>query len=73
LAISEHATKFHPNFAMLQCELLATLIVKFDVFAKSFSNKPIQQKNLTQIWDLIPWIKKPKDKSKHSLLPWLDK
>lgn len=55
---------------MLQCELLALLIVKFNAFARSFDKN--QQSELLQIWDLLPWHKKPSKKSKHSLLPWLD-
>ena len=58
---------------MLQCELLALLIVKFNAFAKGFGGKTLPEE-LLQTWDLLPWHKDPsKDKkAKFGLLPWLD-
>ena len=59
---------------MLQCELLAILIVKFDNFARGFAGEKANLGELQQLWDYLPWHKKPEEdkKSKHSLQPWLD-
>ena len=58
---------------MLQCELLALLIVKFNAFTRSFDKDKTGE--LIQVWDLLPWVKNPDEdkKPKHGLFPWLDK